>query len=358
MINRRRLYGRRRFCLAKCCVIGLLIITLPSILLNTVQEDQHIEIGNENHRIKILLKTLERLVTESNYTYEKFIQWNRSLCSNQSDHRGPHQKVITLSIYGTTSKFTDNAIFSWNKSILPFLQPLADEVKLLLPSWIIRVYIDFTGSTKSQRDFLYNFSNIDVCDITNIPMFSSSLLAYLPGKMWRFLPIFDPYVDYVLSRDLDSPIIPRETETIDLWLSDDQKRNFFYIARDHIRHRMPILGGLWGAATVRARHYLFVLFQPILIPSIGWLYTAAGDQQFLEDFIWKKVKESSLIFDSYYCKPFGGRPFLSQRPAAGNCFLGCIRPCCINTTNDGSLQYVKPCPIACRPKTHRDWTYC
>ncbi|CAF5033003.1 unnamed protein product, partial [Rotaria sp. Silwood1] len=70
------------------------------------------------------------------YTYENFTQWNRSLCSIQSDHRGPNQKVIGISIYGSSSNYTDNAMFGWETTIFPFLIPLANEVKTLLPSWI------------------------------------------------------------------------------------------------------------------------------------------------------------------------------------------------------------------------------
>jgi hypothetical protein len=187
-------------------------------------------------------------------------------------------------------------------------------------------------------------------------LFGSSLLTFLPGKMWRFLPIFDPLVDYTLSRDLDSPIIQRETETLDFWVSDEQKKYFFYIARDHIQHGVPIPGGLWGAANIRARYSLFDIFQPVLLPPIARLYTGLGDQDFLTDFIWPKVKQHSLSFDSYFCTWHGGRPFLSQRPK-GYCFLGCIRPCCTNTTTD-SIKDIKPCPKACRPKDHQDWMYC
>ncbi|CAF4601910.1 unnamed protein product, partial [Rotaria sp. Silwood2] len=239
-----------------------------------------------------------------------------------------------------------------------FLIPLANEVKTLLPSWIIRLYIDFTGSTKSQQEFLYNFSNVDICDIHNMPMFGSSLVSYLPGKMWRFLPIFDPFVDFYLSRDLDSPIMKRETETIDMWVSDKQKKYFFHIARDNKQHTVPILGGLWGASPARARRYLFHIFQPMLVPSIARQYKGAGDQQFLSDYIWSNVKTYSLIFDSYYCNIFGGQPFLSQRPIGDNCFLGCIRSCCINTTSSGSPNQNNTCPPACRPKDHQDWIYC
>jgi len=354
----RRFFGRRHFFLAKCCVLGLLIIIMSVVISKSQTEDENIKISNDNQRVKQSLETFEPPKRKSNYTYEEFTQWNRSLCSIKSDLRGPHQKIVALSIYGTTSKFSNNPMYSWDTYILPFLEPLANEVKLLLPSWTIRVYVDFTGATKYQRDFFYKFSNVDVCDITNLPLFGSSIFTYLPGKLWRFLPIFDPYVDYVLSRDLDSPIIKRETETLDMWTSDEQEKYYFYIARDHREHDIPIPGGLWGAATVRARSYFFDIFQPMLIPSIASLYSDAGDQLFLRDFVWPKVKERSLSFDSYNCKQFGGRPFLSQRPR-GNCFLGCIRPCCTNATyNDDPNKYLNPCPTECRPKDHQDWTYC
>jgi hypothetical protein len=188
-------------------------------------------------------------------------------------------------------------------------------------------------------------------------MFGSSLRSFLPGKMWRFLPIFDPYVDYLLSRDLDSPIIQRETKTIDMWLSNEQENNFFYIARDHIEHGAVILGGLWGASMRRTRYELFNSFEPMLISCIAELYKKSGDQQFLLDYIWNFFKNNALIFDSYFCQTLNGRPFLSRGPK-DNCFLGCIRPCCSNTIKDDFNIRLKHCPIECRPKEHLDWIYC
>jgi hypothetical protein len=175
--------------------------------------------------------------------------------------------------------------------------------------------------------------------------------------MWRFLPTLDPYVDYVLSRDLDSPMTQRETDTIDIWMSDEQKHKFFYIARDNAEHNVQIMGGLWGSANVRARDYLFDVFQPMLMPSIGNRYRGRGDQWFLVDYVWAKVRDHSLAFDSFFCAKYGGRPFPSQRPK-GLCYLGCIRPCCINSTDNDSSKYMKPCPVGCRPKDHQDWKFC
>jgi hypothetical protein len=152
-------------------------------------------------------------------------------------------------------------------------------------------------------------------------------------------------------------MLQRETETLNIWMSDEEKKNFFYIARDHFQHNMHILGGLWGAANVRARGYLFDAFQPMLIPLIGGRYTGDGDQQFLEDYVWPKVNNNSLAFDSFYCAKFGGRPFPSQRQI-GNFHLGCRRPCCYERIDSKTCEIVPICPVECRPKDHQDWNFC
>ena len=293
---------------------------------------------------------------ESQYTYEHLTLWNRSLCSAKSDRRGPHQKDISISVYGPPNN-TDNPMYSWTRSIFPFLEPLAREVQLLEPSWVIRLYTDFIGSTHAQRELLSKFSNVDVCNMSALPLFDSALLTFLPGRMWRFVSVFDPFVDYLISHDLDSPMPRRQTETIDLWTSDQHRNKFSYVARDHDQHSVPILAGLWGAATVRARRRLFELFQWILIPSVARSYTGAGDQLFLSERVWNHVKRHALIFDSYFCREFGGQPFPSRRPKIG-CYLGCIGRCCDNGTESDPATAEKPCLLACRPKDHPDWTYC
>lgn len=357
-------FGRHRRCRPRYFFLanGLCIISLLSVLfINRVAlrsgSRPAIKPAVISERELILQKPVSELIALSPYTYDDFIQWNRSLCSARSDDRGPHQKVITLSIYGTTSKYTDNPMFTWNQSIIPFLEPLVVEVKELLPTWVIRIYTDFAGSTKAQRDLLFSFDNIDVCNVTNLPMFGSTMLTYLPGKMWRFLPVFDPLVDYTLSRDLDSPITRRETETLEMWLADEHQRFIFHVLRDNKEHGIPILGGLWGAAIGRARQHLFDTFVPVLIPSIAGRYNGTGDQLFLSDFVWRRVKTKTLAFDSYTCQQFGGRPYPSERPRR-TCYIGCIRMCCTNTTAEDGNRPIDSCPKACRPKNHPEWIYC
>ncbi|CAF4144638.1 unnamed protein product [Rotaria socialis] len=334
-------------------VVAFLITFLPATFVLIHIEKQH----KKTVVIKIDQPNRQHVQTQINGIYENLIKWNRTYCSSASDRRGPHQKVIAISIYGKQSKSTNNEMYSWETSIVSFFKPLVSEITELLPQWVLRIYIDFAGSTESQRNIFYNFSNVDICDISNIPVFGSSLRSFLPGKMWRFMPIFDPFVDYLLSRDLDSPMTQRETETIDIWLSNEQEKNFFYIARDNVQHGLFILGGLWGASLVRARQHLIQIFQPMLIPRIARRYIGKGDQRFLNDYVGKHVRNNSLIFDSYFCTELGGQPYPSKRPMDG-CFLGCIRPCCDNQTNTVYQGAKIECPMKCRPKEHLDWIYC
>lgn len=80
--------------------------------------------GQDDQRINISLRELDRLEKEAN--------------------------VIAISIYVTASKFSNNHKFAWNITIVSSLIQLANDIRIFLPSWILRVYVDFTGSSSSQ----------------------------------------------------------------------------------------------------------------------------------------------------------------------------------------------------------------
>ncbi|CAF4780172.1 unnamed protein product, partial [Rotaria sp. Silwood2] len=145
---------RNRGCsLSQCCLhilvflIGFLVVSLPSSFVIIQRGKQHFKKPD----IKYEETQEQRIEKEFNKIYEDFSQWNLTLCSHASYHRGRHQKVISISVYGKESKFIDNQMYSWTTTILPFFELLVSEMNQLLPQWILRVYIDFTGSTKSQR---------------------------------------------------------------------------------------------------------------------------------------------------------------------------------------------------------------
>ena len=64
------------------------------------------------------------------------------------------------------------------------------------------------------------------------------------GMVWRFLPLLDPGVEVVVSRDLDSRLTPREQAAVEEWLETGLT---FHVMRDNPHHGTEILGGMWGA---------------------------------------------------------------------------------------------------------------
>ena len=66
-------------------------------------------------------------------------------------------------------------------------------------------------------------------------------ISRLNRRMWRFIPLLDPQVDLLITRDLDASIIDREVVSVRQWLES----NFtFHAMRDHHGHTAKILAGI------------------------------------------------------------------------------------------------------------------
>ena len=60
----------------------------------------------------------------------------------------------------------------------------------------------------------------------------------------RYLPLLDPSVDLMVSRDLDSRLTTREQAAVQEWIDTGLA---FHVMRDNPFHGTEILGGMWGA---------------------------------------------------------------------------------------------------------------
>lgn len=303
--------------------------------------------------ILFVIARFNQVFTENRTICSKLVEIiynsNRSLCSEKADRRGIHQKVISLSVFGPK----ENQRFEDERSTA-FLTPLINEAKNIFPEWSLRLYSDeITINRLDLRSFASLSSNIDICNVNELPIIGDAS-QYLSGKLWRFIPALDPTVDYISSRDLDSPLTEREKLVIDQFVNSSFS---FLTIRDHPLHGIPILGGLWTAALNRDRLLFLDSFSILLDRKKSQQYALALDQLLLTEIIWPKVKFKTLAFDSYTCEQFkegNQRSFPSPRPSL-DCHLGCVRPCCQNLTT----QFItKPCPIVCRPQDHIDWIYC
>ena len=86
-------------------------------------------------------------------------------------------------------------------------------------------------------------SRLDTCPVDSLPRYGD--LSKIFGMVWRFLPLLDPLVDAVASRDLDSRLTGREAAAVTQWLEESGLP--FHVMRDHPMHGTEILGGMWGA---------------------------------------------------------------------------------------------------------------
>jgi hypothetical protein len=276
----------------------------------------------------------------------KVLETQYSLCSIRSAKRGPHQRVIGVSAY--LSKID-------NKKLLPklrtFLNEYIEEAKEKYPDWIVRVYYYSLNMSQAEINHIEDtYENVDFCDSTNIPVLGN-VVDWLPGKMQRFLPIADSLVDAYMSRDIDSPILERETIIVNAWLDS---KHTIHIIRDHPEHAISILGGLWGIKLNKEHSLTKNLSQYLLSPDVVRCYSGEHDQTFLGDYLWPHASMyagMTLEYDSFHCKKFpNSRPFPTRKESA-TLFVGCRR---LNCTQDKHEE----CPIKCRPSHHQDWIWC
>ena len=74
--------------------------------------------------------------------------------------------------------------------------------------------------------------SFDVCPVQSSSEYGD--LENVFGMIWRFLPVLDPSVSVMVSRDLDSRFTSREQAVVTDWL--DQSNLPFHIIRDHPGH--------------------------------------------------------------------------------------------------------------------------
>ena len=97
----------------------------------------------------------------------------------------------------------------------------------------MRIYHDKTVPTETL-DQLRTFGHVKLVDVNDG--------SY--GMFWRFRALFEPDLEAVLIRDLDSRITWRDVRCVTEWLEGPYRLS---VIRDHEEHyKVPILGGLFG----------------------------------------------------------------------------------------------------------------
>lgn len=136
----------------------------------------------------------------------------------------------------------------------------------------------------------------------------------MAGTMWRFLSFDDPNVDVVISRDVDSPVLPRERAAIDMWLASDEP---FFCMRDHAIHAELILAGMWGGFTG-----VLPPLGPLASRSIKGDHSKFADQRFLRTVIWPRLREGAIMQIDDFHSLEGSVGFPEGYPKHGRMHVG------------------------------------
>jgi len=131
-------------------------------------------------------------------------------------------KVISYSVWGTNKVYTYGIV----ENVL--------NNQRLLPGWTTRVHHN-ASVPKEILEWLRVQDNVQLVAHAGNECKASNMF-------WRFEDLFLKDA-IVLIRDADSRINVREIHMVNEWLASGKD---FHIIRDHIGHRVPILGGTMG----------------------------------------------------------------------------------------------------------------
>ena len=249
--------------------------------------------------------------------------------------------VLSYSLFG------NNSWEKYGKNVKKLAESAAESP--FYHNWTVRVYHDLYPVVL-QVNLTKTYINLEFCDVKSLVLpFSRDLsISNINGMTWRFIPMADPTVRIMCSRDLDSELYKREEYAVHYWMSTNKT---LHTTRDHPQHGIQVLGGMWCYRATNNRSSATQILKLILKNAgkrSSTLEAKKGDDQFmLQRYLRPKLKNDVIQHDSYLCKYFPGSiPYPSQRLSVYE----------IVGATEGNK--VPECPKECRPKDHVDWLYC
>ena len=209
--------------------------------------------------------------------------------------------------------------------------------KKYYPNWKCWCYIHEPSVNKDFIKSLESYDNVKVILKNNLP------IRNLRFMLWRIEPLNYSEVKYLISRDTDTRIQPREVMAVQEWI---ESGNSLHIMRDHFQHYPKILGGMFGIKSNKE------LQEINWIDNIEEFYEKNGeeenDQHFLEKTLYKIYEKDRIIHDEiklYEGKECKEYPIPFERN--GN-FVGCYIYEDDNNNKDNAnsllhyISYLKP----------------
>ncbi|XP_066974097.1 uncharacterized protein [Macrobrachium rosenbergii] len=266
--------------------------------------------------------------------------YGESTCGDWATFRGPHQKVVSYSVFGDFP----NDYYLGMELLIP-------RIAEVYPDWVIRFYHRMDLHNATVRNWLCDLSciypQLDLCHVENLPVFGN--ITYAFGRVWRFAPMGDALVDRYMVRDADSPILQREVDAVEDWIKDG---TCFHAMRDYPRHGARMLAGMWGGCNDWRAADILNATRRIFGSAFYTQTDVFADQREMLRKLWPIAGRNITVHASYFCKNFGySEPFPTRRD---------------NFTYVGEKSFIAgyvmepfaECPEECRPSNHMDWLHC
>ncbi|XP_068201523.1 uncharacterized protein [Palaemon carinicauda] len=264
-----------------------------------------------------------------------------SNCGSWASARGEGQKVVSYSIYG---KFPNDYYYGLEQNL--------KAVRQHYPGWTMRVYHnEKLWSSSEQHEWACNLacenSHLDFCDISNLPDLDDVNTTW--GSLWRFIVVGDPTVDRYIVRDCDSPILQREVDAVNEWISSGK---CYHVMRDNPHHNVEMMAGMWGGCNYKYSNY-YTKAANIRKNMLEYGKYLNQDQPALWLYMWPEVQHDGIFHDAFTCMRYpGSRPFPTKRN--GDTYVG-MRTYRKTYELDGIRR---TCPEICRPINHQEWEFC
>jgi len=236
------------------------------------------------------------------------------------------KKIISFSLYGTTSQFSNSRGFYKGIYVNYHL------AKTLYPGWIIRVYMP-SNEPEHIINELSQFTDIELILVeTNICL-----------RALRFLPHDDENVQVWLSRDLDSILNEREQVAVTDWLTNYSTKEL-HIMTDHEQHYWTIAGGMFGFRNSSSHSSSLIDFILQFSNKVSNNNNYAIDCDICEQFFYKT--DNYIQYYGAGKKMSCNKPFPPHKPIDYD-FVGCVVD--INSYY-GKLHLVQHYPQLCYKK--------
>ena len=184
-------------------------------ILDYFQNTLHIADDDQHLVLQCYFKKPELFELHTNYGWFEFFKILQK----------PYLKVISYALWGKDLKYE---------------RGLIENIKLAKKyyiEWQCWVYIHLKSVNVYILKELQLYDNVKVIIKDDLEIRRNRFM------LWRFEPIDDPLVEYLMSRDTDTLIFPREVLAVDDWITSGKS---LHIMRDHPQHFPKILGGMYG----------------------------------------------------------------------------------------------------------------